>query len=66
MKDGGNQYNDDNNNGSDESGNNNGDDDCNNYDLSKLGYFKIEKQEKGFSMTYLKTIMIESFKIRIF
>ena len=45
-KDGDNQYDDDNNNDSDESGNNNGDDDGNNDDLSKLGYFKIEKREK--------------------
>ena len=42
-----------NDNDSDESGNNNGDDDGNNGDLSKLGYFKIEKREKRFSMTYL-------------
>ena len=39
-------FDDDNDNDSDESGNNNGDDDGNNGDLSKLGYFKIEKQEK--------------------
>ena len=31
--------------------------------MAKLGYFKIKKR---FSMTYLKMIMIESFKIRIF
>ena len=57
-KEGDNQYDDDNNNDSDESGNNNGDDDGNNDDLSKLGYFKIEKREKRFSMTYMNMIMI--------
>ena len=50
-KDGYNQYDNDNNNDSDENGNNNGDDDGNNDNLSKLGYFKIEKQEKRFSTT---------------